>query len=141
VVTPDLLEKLRAAYKQWHDSLGQNTSAWLDLMSEHVKLRSIADGGAGMEFSAPRDGKAAVRAYFAALAEDWEMVHYTPEEFLTDGAQVAVFGCCSFRNRRTGKTVESPVIHRWKFSGGLATDCYEFYDTAKTFAAATPDPA
>ena len=110
------------------------------MVADDVKMRSVADGAEKMEFSAPRDGKAALAGYFAALAADWELVYYKADEFLTDGDTVVVFGRCAFKHRRTGKTAETPLIHRWRFRGDLAVECYEYYDTAKAFAAATPDP-
>jgi hypothetical protein len=115
--------------------------AWLALMAEDVVVRSVAAGAPGMEFSAPRDGKAALAGYFAGLAADWEMVHHTAELFLADGDWVAVFGRCEFTHRRTGKTAATPIIHRVRFRDGLIVEFHEYYDTATAFAAATPDPA
>ena len=139
MLKPDTLAKLKDAYKQWHDTRGQSVDAWMALMADDVKMRSVADGAPGMEFSAPRDGKHTLQGYFEALAADWEMIHYTPEEFLVDGDRVAMFGRCAYRNRKTGKTAESAVVNRWRFHDGLAVEYFELYDTAKAFAAATPD--
>ena len=136
----DLVAKLRAAYQQWHDSRGQNVEAWLVLMSDDVQVHSIADGAQGLEFSAPRQGKAALQGYFSALHADWEMIYYTVDEFVVEGNTVVVFGKCAWRNRRTGKTAESHIINRWRFRDGLAVAYYEYYDTAKAFAATIPDP-
>ena len=140
MVTSELMVKLRAAYREWHDSRGASGAKWLALMADDVEVRSAADGGPGMEFSAPRKGKAAMAGYFSALAADWEMIHYTTDEFLVDGDRVVVFGHCAYRNRRTGKTAETVVVNRWRFRDGLAVEYFELYDTAKAFAAATPDP-
>jgi ketosteroid isomerase-like protein len=139
MVTPELLAKLKAAYKEWHDTRGASVATWMALMADDIEMRSIADGAPGMEFSAPRKGKATAYGYFAGLAADWEMLHHTPEEFLVDGDRVVVFGRCAFRNRRTGKTAESPIVNRWRFRDGLAVEYFELYDTAGAFAAATPD--
>jgi ketosteroid isomerase-like protein len=109
-------------------------------MADDIHMRSAADGAPGMEFSAPRKGKDTVQHYFSSLAADWEMIHYTPETFLADGDRVAVFGKCAYRNRKTGKTAETHVANLWRFRDGLAVEYFELYDTAKAFAAATPDP-
>jgi ketosteroid isomerase-like protein len=137
--TPVPVEKLKAAYKRWHDTRGQSVPDWMDLMADDVQIRSAADGAEGMKFSAPRDGKAAAKEYFSALHEEWEMVHYTVDDVLVDGDRVAVFGRCAFKNRKTGKTAETAVANRWRFRDGLAVDFFEIYDTARAFAAATPD--
>jgi uncharacterized protein len=140
MVSRELLERLRAAYRAWHDTRGKSVDTWMALMADDVEIRSAGDGAPGMEFSAPRKGKAALQGYFSALAADWDMVHYTAEEFLADGDRVAVFGRCAFKNRRTGKTAETAVANLWWFRDGLAVEFFELYDTAKAFAAATPDP-
>ena len=135
------VEKLRHAYQQWHDTRGKSVEAWLELMADDLEMRSAADGAPGMEFSAPRKGKAAAHDYFSGLDADWEMIHYTVHQIIADGDQVAVCGVCAFRNRKTGKAAESHVANRWRFRNGLAVEYFELYDTAKAFAAATPDPA
>ena len=140
MVTPELVEKLRAAYRAWHDTRGKSVATWVALMADDIEMRSVADGAPGMEFSARRKGRSALDGYFSALAADWEMIHYTPEEFLVDGDRVAVFGKCAFKNRRTGKTAETHVANLWRFRDGLAVEYFELYDTAKAFVAATPDP-
>jgi ketosteroid isomerase-like protein len=136
---PVPVEKLRAAYRRWHDTRGQSIGDWLVLMADDVELRSAGEGASGMEFSAPRKGKATLEHYFTALHADWEMVHFTAEEFVTEGDTVVVFGRCAWKHRRTGKTAETFVINRLRFRDGLVTEFTEFYDTAKAFAAATPD--
>lgn len=138
---PDTLTKLKAAYAAWHGTRGGSVDAWMGMMADDVSLRSVADGAPGMEFSAPRKGKHAAHGYFSALAADWEMIEHTAKEFLTDGDRVVVFGHVVFKSRKTGKTVASPVVHRWEFRDDLAVEFFEFYDTARAFAAATPDPA
>jgi ketosteroid isomerase-like protein len=137
----ELVAKLRAAYQRWHDTRGQSVADWIDLMADDVKIRSVADGADGMKFSAPRDGKATAKDYFTALAGEWEMIHHTAEEFIADadGGQVAVFGRVAFKCLRTGKVAESHIAHRWRFRDGLVVEYFEIYDTAKAFAAATPD--
>jgi ketosteroid isomerase-like protein len=104
-------------------------------MADHVPIRSIADGVAGMEFAAPRTGTDAARGYFSALRADWNMIHSSTDSFLVDGEEVVVFASCSWRYRPTGKTAETPVIHRWRFENGAAVECFEFYDTARALAA------
>ncbi len=54
MVTPTLLEELKAAYKAWHDTRGTSVETWMALMANDVQMRSLADGKPGMEFTAPR---------------------------------------------------------------------------------------
>jgi ketosteroid isomerase-like protein len=133
------VDRLKAAYRAWHDSRGTDTAAWMDLLADDFDLRSIADGAAGMEFSAARRGRSAVGQYFADLAADWEMLHYSADEFVGGDDRVVVIGRCGWRHRRTGKAAESPFVGLWRFRGGKAVEYFDFYDTAKAFAAARPD--
>jgi ketosteroid isomerase-like protein len=135
------MAKLKAAYREWHDTRGASAATWLALMADDVEMRSVADGAPGMAFSAPRKGKHTAHGYFTALAAEWEMVHHTPEVFLADGDRVAVFGRCAFRHRKTGKVADTAVANLWRFRDGLAVEYFELYDTARAFAAAAPDAA
>lgn len=138
MLKPETIAKLKAAYKQWHDTRGKSAAAWMELMDDQVEMRSVADGAPGMEFSAKRKGKHTLAGYFAALDADWEMIHYTPEHFIVEGDNVAVFGKCAFRHRKTGRVAETDVANRWRFADDRAVEFYEIYDTAKAFAAAAP---
>lgn len=140
MVSSETLAKLKAAYKKWHDSRGKSADDWVALMADDIEMRSVADGAPGMKFSAPRKGRHTAHDYFTALDEEWEMIHHTPEVFLVDGDRVAVFGRCAFKSRKTGKVAETHVANLWRFRDGLAVEYFELYDTARAFAAATPDP-
>jgi ketosteroid isomerase-like protein len=86
-----------------------------------------------------RRGRAELEHYFAAIAKDWEMIHYAAEEFISEGDRVVMVGRCAWRHRTTGKEVQSPLAHVWRFRDGKAVEYFEFYDTAKAFAAARAD--
>jgi len=66
---------------------------------------------------------------------DWEMIHYTPAEFLADGDRVAVFGTCAFRNRKTGKVAETHVANLWRFRDGRVVEIRAFPVADDAFAA------
>lgn len=69
------VDRLKAAYKMWHDSKGMSQSAWLDLMADNVSIRSMAGPGPGLEFAAARHSKAETVGYLTAITKDWSMVH------------------------------------------------------------------
>jgi ketosteroid isomerase-like protein len=130
------VEKLRAAYKSWHDTLGDSMHKWFELMDDSVTFRSLAGGAAGMEFTLDCHGKEELQRYFTGLRNDWQMVHYTPEEFIADGDRVVVISTCAFTSKKTGKSVETPKCDVFRFKNGKIIDFYEFYDTARCLAAA-----
>jgi ketosteroid isomerase-like protein len=104
-----------------------------------VAVRSLADGDAAMKFSAPRNGRAEMQHYFADLAEQWEMLEFHADEIICEGDRVVMLGRCAWRCRATGKVAQSPVAQFWRFRDGLAVEFFDFYDTARAFAAAAPD--
>jgi ketosteroid isomerase-like protein len=133
------VDRLRQAYQAWHDSRGADRAAWLGLLADDAAVRSLADGAPGMEFAGPRRGRAAVEKYLSEITRDWEMLFFAMDEFIVDGDRVVAVGRCGWRHKGTGKAVESPAVHLWRFRDGRATELVEFYDTAKASAAARPD--
>ena len=135
----DNVGQLRQAYQLWNDTRGGSAQHWLDLMADDVTMRSVTAGAPGMAFTKANQGKGEAAQYFAGLAADWEMVHFTPEEFIAQGDRVVVLSSCAFRYRKTGKAVESPKADVFRFRGGLIVEFFEFFDTARALAATRPD--
>ena len=135
----DHVSTLRKAYQLWHDTRGGSVQHWLDLMADDVTMRSLSGGAPEMKFTKGRSGKDEAQAYFAGLAADWEMVHFTPEEFIADGERVVVLSRVAFRHRQTGKLAESPKADVFRFRNGQVVEFVEFFDTASAYAAAKPD--
>ena len=127
--------KLRKAYAFWNDNLGASNQQWMDLMDENVQFRSLAGGSPGMEFTLDCNGKKDLTRYFAGLASDWEMIHYTPEEFISDGDRVVVLSRTGWKSKKTGKSVETPKADIFLFKNGKIVDFFEFYDTYRTIHA------
>jgi ketosteroid isomerase-like protein len=59
-------------------------------------------------------------------------------EFVAEGDRVVMIGRCGWRHKKTGKEVETPVFAYWNFRDGKVAEYFEFYDTAKAFAATRP---
>jgi ketosteroid isomerase-like protein len=104
-------------------------------MAEDVTMRSVTDGASRMAFTRARLGLAAA-AYLAGLVADWELVHFTPHEFIAAGDRVVVLSAVAFRHRGTGKVAESPKADVFRVRGGRVV---EFFDTARALAATRPD--
>ena len=132
------VEKLRQAYQLWNDTRGASVDHWLGLLDDDVVLRSVADGVDGLDFMTHRKGLGEARDYFTGLAADWEMVHFTPKEFVAQGNRVVMIGECAFRNRRTGKVASSAKADVFTFREGRVVEVMEFFDTARASAATRP---
>jgi uncharacterized protein len=128
------VSKLREAYESWDNSKGTNHEKWLELMSDHVVFRSLAGGTPGMEFTKECHSKEDVRGYFAGLYKDWEMIHYTPEQYIAEGDSIAVRSTCAFKNRQTKKVLQTPKADFFRFENDKIVEFTEFYDTAKAIA-------
>lgn len=132
------LDRLKAAYKAWHESKGRARDAWLELMSDGVEIRSAGAPARALAFTGHRHSKQGAVDYLSALLATWTMVHWTPEVFVADDDRIAVFGSCAWTNKATGKTAEVRIAHLWTFRSGQIVSIDEIFDTATAVAAATP---
>lgn len=132
------LDRLKAAYKAWHDSKGMSQQSWLDVMSDNVAIRSTGAPVQALAFAGQRHTKQGAVAYMTSLLGTWSMVHWTPETFVESGDRIAVFATCAWTCKATGKTAEVRIAHLWQFQDGKIASLDEIFDTAAAIAAATP---
>jgi ketosteroid isomerase-like protein len=135
----DNVGKLRRAYQLWNDTRGGSAQYWLELMTDDVSMQSVTAGAPGMDFTKKNDGKAEAEKYFAGLAADWEMIHFTSKDFIAQGDRVVVLSNVAFRHRKTGKVAESPKADVFRFRDGQIVEFFEFFDTARALAATRED--
>ncbi len=128
--------KLKDAYHRWDQSKGKDTSMWTTLFSENVKLRSLAAGRPGLEFTMDCHSSDDIARYFAGLDKDWKMIHYTTQQFAVDGERVVMLGRTAWENRKTGRRFDTPKVDLATFHDGRVVEFLEFYDTAMVLAAA-----
>lgn len=133
----DSLIRLKAAYQLWHDTKGEDTTGWLVLMADNVRIRSVGADAPGLTFAATRHSRSEAVEYLAAITRDWKMVHWTPDTFVCAGSKIAMFGRCAWTHKRTGKTADVSCAHLWTFTDGKAVEFTEVFDSAKAVAAAT----
>jgi uncharacterized protein len=128
---------LREAYRRWSDTKGGSVGDWLALADDNISFGSLAEGADAMPFTAPIGRKEALESYFGGLLANWTMLHYTIDEYIAEGDRVVAIGSTAWRNKHTGKAVETRKVDIWKFRSGKAIEFYEYYDTAKVAAAAS----
>jgi uncharacterized protein len=124
------LAKLQHVYAQWNESKGKNEQAWLDIMADDVRVRTLARGGPGVEFTTEMRSKAELDRYLTGLREEWQMIYYRADEFVVDGDKIAVMGWTAWTNRKTGRKFETPKADFAVFRDGKIVKWTEFYDTA-----------
>jgi ketosteroid isomerase-like protein len=131
--------KLEKAYRDWHDSRGKSVEELIAVFDDDdVRFGSLGQGAESVPFTAPRVGKEHMRGYFTGLLANWTMNHYTIHYMIAEGDRVAVIGSTSWTCKATRNSVETPKVDIWTFKDGRAVEFYEYFDTARVFAAATP---
>lgn len=133
------LEKVKAAYRAWNDSKGASVDTWRAMMADKVTLTSVDETTPGLFFAKNRVSREDAVAYLSGITEGWSMVHFTPQYFLEDGDQVAMFGICAWTNKATGKQATCMIASHLKFKDGEVVSITDLFDTAAAGRAATPD--
>jgi ketosteroid isomerase-like protein len=122
-------DRLKEAYRIWADSKGVGAGQWLDLLSDEIELRSVLSPDLPDDFAALRRSKAGAMEYFQTLARDWEMIDFQMHRFVDGGDDVVMVGRCAWRNRATGRIVDTPKVDVWRFEGGRAVTFMEMFDS------------
>jgi len=131
---------LTKAYTLWHETRGGSVDHWMTLIHDDIQFGSLARGAPEMSFTTPYSNSHALRGYFQGLLAEWDMIHFTVDEFVAEDDAAVMRGHCAWRHKRTGKEVDTPKVDFWRFRDGKAVEFYEYFDTARAFAAALPDP-
>lgn len=129
---------LKRGYDLWFESKGEASQYWFDLMADDVEWASVVDERSpGMEFSRDCTGKTEVLKNFELLAQSWEMERCHVDEFIAQGERVVALGTCCWKNKRTGKLVETKKADIFRMREGKILEFCEYYDTAKAISAAS----
>lgn len=126
-----LLERL---YKNWNESKGRSVEEIMNILAPQVSWGSLANGANAIAFTSQKWSKQDVVAYFQGLADSFEMNFYSVDDFTAAADYVLMTGFCSFTNKATKKTFESPKADLWRFSNQQAVEFFEYYDTAAVLA-------
>jgi ketosteroid isomerase-like protein len=129
---------LEHIYRRWHETRGGSLEEMIDVFADDIEFGSLADGADPVAFTAPAKGKEQMRGYFNGLLTDWSMIHYTIDHMIAEGDRIAAVGSTAWIFKATGKKVETRKVDVWRFKDGRVVEFYEYFDTAKLFAATTP---
>lgn len=125
----DFEERLRAAYRAWHDGRGRTPEWFFALYAEDIELHSILEASLADKTGGPFIGKPAAIAYFAAIAEQWEMIGARLDGIVASGNQAVCIGHASWRNLKTLRMVSGPKVDVWTVRDGLAVHYLEMFDS------------
>ncbi len=122
-------DRLKEAYAAWAESKGTDHQ-WLELLADDVEMRSVLSPDVPDDFAAPpRRGKVGAMEYVQTLGRDWEMIDFEPQRFIDAGDDVVMVGRCAWRNRATGRVVDTPKVDVWRFREGRAVSFLEMFDS------------
>ena len=122
---------LTEAYRLWHETKGKSVDHWLDICADQLDFGSIGQSVKATPYMTIYEDKKKLGEYFAGLARDWEMVEFRIEHYVAQGDRVVCLGRCSWKARRTGKVVWSPIANSFRMANGKMIEYYEYFDTAQ----------
>jgi ketosteroid isomerase-like protein len=125
----DFEARLAAAYHAWHESRGRTPDRFFSLYANDIELHSILEASLSNTLRGPFVGKHAAIAYFAAIAEQWEMVAARLDDIVARGDKVVCLGHATWRNLKTLRVVAGPKIDVWTVRDGLAVHFLEMFDS------------
>lgn len=125
----DFEPRLTAAYQAWHESRGRTPDRFFALYADDIELHSILDASLNDTMRGPFIGKDAAIAYFAAIAEQWEMLDAALEAMVARDDKIVCIGRAAWRNRKTLRIVSGPKVDVWTVRYGLAVHFLEMFDS------------
>jgi ketosteroid isomerase-like protein len=113
-----------SSYRRFNEGDLEGALAMMDEGIEWHQAQGLPHGGDYF-------GLAAVRAaIFDPLDEEWwDDFLATPQEIIGLGDDVVVLGRYTARAKRTGKPLDIPYAHVWRFRDGRAIRFHQFTDT------------
>ena len=121
--------RLTAAYQAWHESRGRTPDRFFSLYADDIELHSILEASLNDTLRGAFIGKGAAIAYFAAIAEQWEMVEAEIGAIVARDDTIVCVGRATWRNLKTVRLVSGPKVDVWTVRDGLAAHVLEMFDS------------
>ena len=96
------------------------------------------EGPKVISFTGTRHGIAETKGFFDAIGNDHVNPVLTMTDFVASGDAVAAIGRYEATMKATGKRVNTPVGHYWKFRDGKVARYTGFFDSAAVVEALQP---
>ncbi|HMN52127.1 MAG TPA: nuclear transport factor 2 family protein [Xanthobacteraceae bacterium] len=122
---------LKEAYRLWHETKGASVDSWMSICADELEFGSIGQSVKATPYMTVYDSKEKLGEYFSGLARDWEMIEFRIEHYVAQGDRVVCLGRCSWKARKTGKTIWTPIANSFRFANGKLIEYYEYFDTAQ----------
>ena len=126
---PPPVDRIRHAYRRWHETRGVSADLFLDLMAPDISMRTLLNPPELHPLAQERVGIEHARDYLDSLVLNLEMVEFPTEEVVAEGNTVVWIGSCHWRCPRTGREAKTPKVDIWRFRDGKAVSVMEMFDT------------
>jgi uncharacterized protein len=120
---------LADAYARWSESKGASVDEMLAMFADEIEMRTVLTPEIPDELAKVHCRKAEAEAYFRALTEQWEMIAYDVDRFIADEDDIVMVGRCHWRNRATGREIDTPKVDIWHLKDGKAVSFLEMFDS------------
>ena len=122
---------LKEAYRLWHETKGKSVDHWLSICADQLNFGSLAQTEKSVPYMKLYESKETLGEYFRGLARDWDMIEYSTEHFIAQGDRVVMLGRCSWRAKRSGVVVWTPICGSFHLLDGKIIEYFEYFDTAQ----------
>ncbi len=123
------LEALRGAYARWGSTRGGNVDEIVAMFDDEIEMHSPLPDDVPDPIAGTKRRKAEAAGYFEGLLRDWEMVSFEVERLIDGGDDIVMVGRCAWRNKATGRVVDSPKVDIHSFRNGKVVRFQEVFDT------------
>ena len=119
---------VQQVYETFRGGEGADMTALLRTYADDVEwtvpdMENVRIGGR-------RQGVASVREFFAAVADDLDLLQFEPQEFIAQGERVVALGRYAWRVKATGREFSSDWAHVYTVRDGKIVRFHEYMDTA-----------
>ena len=125
----EIIQNIKRGYEMWSEGDENAVPYFLSLLSEDITWKSPASDFDGAAFTTARNSPAEVVQYFTDIAKEWEMQHFTVDEFVAERDRLVMIGRCAFKHRVTGKLVETDKVDVFRLRDNKVSEFTEFFDS------------
>jgi ketosteroid isomerase-like protein len=122
-------DRVRQAYRLWHETRGGSPEAFLELLAPDVRMSTVLDPPDLHPLAHERIGIENARDYLVSLVLNLEMIDFPTEEIVAEGETVVWIGSCHWRDRKSGTETRTAKVDIWRFREGKAVSVMEMFDT------------
>ncbi len=120
---------LEHAYARWSETKGGSADEVLASVRRRIEMRSVLAPSCPTTSPQSHSSKAPAIGIFRDPGPRLGDDRLRRDRFIADGDDVVMVGRCAWRNRATGRIVDTPKVDIWHFENGRAVTFLEMFDS------------